>query len=331
MRWFEDKCLLADASAEISYGDEGYTFAITAELDAPKPAKRGVSLARKYKKQLQAFETIPAAKADAGIDANKVFARTERVARSLRRENRFSVTEVEDYGECPRLYELKYVYEIPEAALYDVAPAVVAKRQLSPAERGNVAHKVFELWNGEQDVRELIRHVLDQRRITEAAARTQLEDEIVSMHDRFMSHEAAARMLAATDVRSELKFSLNLDGSVIEGAIDKTFVDAEGARWVLDFKTDNVNGAQTEEHAEKYSFQLGMYALAVSRLTDGSVPCASVFFLTPSVEVALAVDQESLDQVAADAAKRIAGIRADDFHPERDGCEHCKYVRLCDR
>lgn len=333
MKWFEDKYLPADAHEEIPYGHEGYTLAVTAELDAPKPVRAGVSLARKYRKQLRAFEAIPAGKADAGIDAEKVFARTGPVARSLRRKNRFSVTELEDYGACARLYELKYVYEIPEAALYNVTPAVVAKKQLSPAERGNVAHKVFELWggDGEGDVQELIRHVLDQRRITEAAARAQLEDEIVSMHERFMSHDACARILAATDVRSELKFSLNLDGAVIEGAIDKTFVDAEGARWVLDFKTDNVNAGQTQVHAEKYRFQLDMYALAVSRLTDGSIPRASVFFLTPSVEVLLPVDRESLDQVAAEAEKRIAGIRADDFHPERDGCEHCKYIRLCDR
>ena len=332
MRWFEDKYHLTDACAEIPYGNEEYTFAVTTELDAPKPAKAGVSLARKYRKQLQAFEAIPAGKAGAGIDVDKILTRTGPVARSLRRKDRFSVTELEDYGACPRLYELKYVYEIPEAVLYDVEPAVVAKKQLSAAERGSVAHKVFELWggDGEGDVRELIRHVLDQRRITEAAARAQLEDEIVSMHERFMSHDASRRILAATDVRSELKFSLNLDGAVIEGAIDMTFVDAEGARWVLDFKTDNVNAAQTQVHAEKYRFQLGMYALAVSRLTDGSVPRASVFFLTPSVEVVLPVDRESLDQVGADAAKRIAGVRADDFRPEPDGCEHCRYIKLCD-
>jgi len=333
MRWFESKYELTDVREEIPYGDEGYTFAVTTEIGAPKPTKAGVSLARKYRKELEAFETIPAGKASAGIDAPNIFARTAPVARSLRRKNRFSVTELEDYGACPRLYELKYVYEIPEAVLYDVAPAVAAKRQLSPAERGNVAHKVFELWsgNGEQDVRELIRHVLDQRRIVDVALRTPLEDDIVSMYERFTSQDASRRILAATDVRSELPFSLNLDGSVIEGAIDKTFVDVEGARWVLDFKTDKVTAKQAEGHAEKYRFQLGIYALAVSRLTDGSIPRAFLFFLTPSVEVALPVDQESLEQVAAEAEKRIAGIRADDFHPAPDGCEHCKYIRLCDR
>jgi ATP-dependent helicase/nuclease subunit A len=333
MRWFESKYNLADADGEIPYGDEGYTLAVTTELDAPKPAKAGVSLARKYRKQLCAFETIPAGKGSGGIDPPKIFARTEPVKRSLGRKNRFSVTELEDYGECPRLYELKYVYEIPEAALYDVAPAVVAKRELSAAERGSVAHRVFELWagDGEGDVRALTRWVLDQRKITEAAVRAQLADEIVSMHEQFMSHDAAARILAASDVRSELAFSLNLDGSVIEGAIDMTFVDGEGTRWVLDFKTDKVTAAQAKGHAEKYSFQLGVYALAVPRLADGSVPCASVFFLTPSVEVVLPVDRESLERVAAEAEKRIAGIRADDFHPVRDGCEHCKYIQLCDR
>jgi ATP-dependent exoDNAse (exonuclease V) beta subunit len=263
--------------------------------------------------------------------AEKMFARTKEIPRSLQRKDRLSVTELECYRECPRLYELKYVHEIPEEALRGVAPSVIARQVLSPAERGSAAHGVFELWSleAEDDIRQLIRHVLDERRIADARARTELERDIVNMCERFKADDLFARMRASTDMRSEMRFSINVDGAVIEGIIDRTFRLSDGTRCLLDFKTDKVEADQAQERAQKYSFQLGIYSLAVSQLEGGSVPRASVYFLTPSVEVELPIERDSLEQVNREASDHVARIRSSQFPAKRDQCHVCPYERLC--
>ena len=285
---------------------------------------------QQHKEKLRSFVPIPA-KEDQRATAATMFDRTKGVTRSLRRKERFSVTELECYGDCPRLYELKYVHEIPDEALRGIPPSVLAKRELSSAERGTVAHRVFEFWSldREEDVRGLVRRALDERRIADRAVRTELERELVDACEKFAADEVFTRMRASTEMQVELRFSLNIDGAVVEGAIDRTFRSSDGTRWVLDFKTDNVDAGQAQERAEKYKFQLEMYSLAVSQLMDGSVPRALVYFLTPSVEIELPIDRDVLERVKTESAERISLIRANRFLPKRDRCNVCAYQNLC--
>ncbi len=330
MQWFGERYNLGGSESEISYGEGGYSLAVTAELPPAKRVRGRSSLAKEYKVKLCGFAPIPSKKGGHAT-ADKMFERIKPVGRSLRRKERFSVTELECYGDCPKLYELKYMDEIPEEALRGVPPSVIARRELSPAERGNVAHMVFELWSldSDEDVRELIHRALDERGIVDRAVRSELESELVDACERFKADEAYARMRASTGMRSEMRFSLNVDGAVVEGAIDRTFTASDGARWVLDFKTDRVDADQAQERSQKYKFQLEMYSLAVSQLMGGSVPRASVYFLTPSVEVELPVDRDALDRVKADAVERISLIRSNEFPHTRERCELCPYESLC--
>jgi ATP-dependent helicase/nuclease subunit A len=330
MKWFDGRYNLAGSESEISYGEEGYSLAVTTDLPRKKRGERVKGLAEEYRAELCGFSPIPSKEGERAA-ADKMFERIAPVGRSLRRKNRFSVTELECYGDCPKLYELKYVDEIPEEALRGVPPSVIAKRDVSPAERGNIGHRVFELWrlDSDVDVQKLIRRVLDERRIADRAVRSKLESELVDACERFMADEACVRMRASTDMRNELRFSLNIDGAVVEGAIDRTFKSPDGTRWVLDFKTDRLEAGQAQERAQEYKFQLEMYSLAVAQLMAGSLPRASVYFLTPSVEVELPVDREALDRVKALATERISLIRSNEFPLMPERCELCPYQRVC--
>jgi ATP-dependent helicase/nuclease subunit A len=334
MRWLEKNYDMVGGDTEIPYGDEGYTVAVTTKIAEPKPPRGRVSLARKYAKELLAFEPISAGKPSAEFDAAAIFERTRAVPRSLQRKVRFSVTELEDYGKCPGLYELKHVHDIPESGLQEISLSALTKTELSAAERGIVAHEVFERWDGEGevDVRTLVMQVLDERGILDSAVRAHVEHDITMMCDRFVSHELSARIRAATEVRSELQFYLNLDGSVVEGRIDKAFRGGDGTRYLVDFKSDSISAEEASERAESYSFQLDIYALALFQLTGGSIPRASVYFLTPAVEIVRPVDRESLERVKEVAEERIGFIRASDFRAERDDrCDRCPFEPLCHR
>ncbi|HEY5806730.1 MAG TPA: PD-(D/E)XK nuclease family protein, partial [Povalibacter sp.] len=66
------------------------------------------------------------------------------------------------------------------------------------------------------------------------------------------------------DASSELDLSGVIGGRIIEGVIDRTFLDASGIRWVVDFKTSTHEGGGLErfldEEAVRYRDQLNRYA-----------------------------------------------------------------------
>ena len=80
------------------------------------------------------------------------------------------------------------------------------------------------------------------------------------------AHTAAASELALTAWRG---------GAIANARIDRTFVDAAGVRWIIDFKTSLHEGQQLEQfldrEQERYAPQLASYA-ALMRLTEPGRP-----------------------------------------------------------
>lgn len=71
------------------------------------------------------------------------------------------------------------------------------------------------------------------------------------------------------DARSELALSGVMDGVVVNSVIDRTFVDAQGIRWIIDFKTSTHEGGDLDAflHSEeqRYRPQLQRYAALMRR------------------------------------------------------------------
>jgi ATP-dependent exoDNAse (exonuclease V) beta subunit len=74
-------------------------------------------------------------------------------------------------------------------------------------------------------------------------------------------HPAAANELALTG---------RIDGEVVSIVIDRTFIDAEGTRWIVDYKTSSHEGADLggflDSEQARYQPQLERYAALMSRL-----------------------------------------------------------------
>jgi ATP-dependent exoDNAse (exonuclease V) beta subunit len=66
------------------------------------------------------------------------------------------------------------------------------------------------------------------------------------------------------DAHSELELTGVRGGQIVNAIIDRTFVDAHGVRWVVDFKTSPHEGGNLEafldEEARRYEGQLRRYA-----------------------------------------------------------------------
>jgi ATP-dependent exoDNAse (exonuclease V) beta subunit len=78
-------------------------------------------------------------------------------------------------------------------------------------------------------------------------------------------------MAAHREAASELPVNGVIDGQLIHATIDRTFVDADGLRWVVDYKTSApLPGEGTDQfmarEVERYGSQLQLYATLVRQL-----------------------------------------------------------------
>jgi ATP-dependent exoDNAse (exonuclease V) beta subunit len=72
------------------------------------------------------------------------------------------------------------------------------------------------------------------------------------------------------DARSEYAITGVIDGELVRGLVDRTFVDQQGTRWIIDFKTSSHEGggldAFLDEQQRRYRDQLERYARLLAPL-----------------------------------------------------------------
>ncbi len=97
------------------------------------------------------------------------------------------------------------------------------------------------------------------------------------------SSEFAAGLLDPTrqEAASELALTARLDGELVSVKIDRTFVDDEGVRWIVDWKVSAHEGGSVDDflrhELERYEDQLQRYA-RVMRLYDGRPQKVGLYF-----------------------------------------------------
>ncbi len=78
------------------------------------------------------------------------------------------------------------------------------------------------------------------------------------------------------DARSEWRLTGLTDGAPINVALDRTFVDADGVRWIIDFKTGSHEGADVDAFLDneqrRYRAQLETYAALVQAMMMDEKP-----------------------------------------------------------
>jgi ATP-dependent exoDNAse (exonuclease V) beta subunit len=119
---------------------------------------------------------------------------------------------------------------------------------------------------------------VDEAHLPEALARTQ--DAIRGLLDS----ELAGRLLdpGTRSGASELAVTARIAGVVQSLRIDRTFVDAEGVRWIVDWKTSRHEGGDREtfldRELERYRGQLERYAQAMRTLEPDRPLKAGLYF-----------------------------------------------------
>ena len=72
-----------------------------------------------------------------------------------------------------------------------------------------------------------------------------------------------------------------IEGAIVHVAVDRTFVDEQGTRWIVDYKTGTHEGGSTEafldREQERYRAQLERYATLLHNLDGRPVRMALYF------------------------------------------------------
>lgn len=99
------------------------------------------------------------------------------------------------------------------------------------------------------------------------------------------------------EAESELALSGLIDGQLVQGVIDRTFIDEQGVRWIVDFKTSAHEGAGLDlflaQEADRYRPQLMRYAQLMRAFKPAEPIKAALYFplLKQWREVAVGVDE----------------------------------------
>jgi ATP-dependent helicase/nuclease subunit A len=84
------------------------------------------------------------------------------------------------------------------------------------------------------------------------------------------------------EAASELALSGVVEGQILEGVIDRTFLDESGQRWIVDFKTSAHEGggldAFLDEEVVRYRPQLERYARLMRAYRPGEKVRAALYF-----------------------------------------------------
>jgi ATP-dependent exoDNAse (exonuclease V) beta subunit len=100
-------------------------------------------------------------------------------------------------------------------------------------------------------------------------------------------HDPRGRWLLGLDrdietAQSELAVTAVVEGRVVSAVIDRTFIDAEGTRWIIDFKTSTHEGGGLEsflqEEVNRYRAQLAVYVRLMQALQPAQRVRAALYF-----------------------------------------------------
>jgi hypothetical protein len=245
-----------------------------------------------------------------------------------------SYSSLEAHAACGYRFYLKRVLGLPDQDPppedADAAAPDIAAPGLDPRVRGTIAHALLEVADPSttraQDVREA---ALDAGTEVSDADIADLLDLVLA----FGRTDVAAQVAASSGIRREEPFAFALDdrdpsSPLVNGFIDLVAVLPDGTWLIVDYKTNQVAGAELDavvEHA--YATQRRIYALAALRAGAPAVQVAYVFLQRPDEPVLRTHGAADAPTLTAELVAQAAGLLAGRFpvaeRPHRDLCLTC--------
>jgi ATP-dependent exoDNAse (exonuclease V) beta subunit len=154
--------------------------------------------------------------------------------------------------------------------------------------------------------------------------------EALRLAEVFRRSPLGRRAARATRTAREFDFLMAMEDLVIRGQVDLWFEEG-GELVVVDYKTDEVSGAEAHHRARDYALQLRLYARAVERVAGRAPDRAWLHFLRPNTLVEVDLTPTLIDgpeQTVRDFQE--AQSKLDFPLVEGEQCKRCAFFRdLC--
>jgi ATP-dependent exoDNAse (exonuclease V) beta subunit len=146
-----------------------------------------------------------------------------------------------------------------------------------------IADEGVESWDGARAERALpaVTQLLSQAGVREEELELAARDVLQAVQNTLGDPRGRWLLERHAGARSEYALSVLEDGRLETGVIDRSFVDAEGVRWIVDYKTSRHRGTDVEAFLERerlrYAPQLERYAASMRGLGSERVKVALYF------------------------------------------------------
>ena len=107
--------------------------------------------------------------------------------------------------------------------------------------------------------------------------------QVVTAIDRTLDDDKGRWMLSGGHYQASCEYPLTgfLDGQFRSVVLDRTFVDSDGTRWIIDYKTSRHEGrdvdAFLDNEQRRYAQQMAVYARLLQRFQENPVRLALYF------------------------------------------------------
>ncbi|GIM47511.1 ATP-dependent helicase/nuclease subunit A [Collibacillus ludicampi] len=276
-----------------------------------------------------------------------------------------SVSAIMTYSTCPRQYYLAYVLQMPRweyggtdeddrEAMTEWEDAVSANGEdrdvvgplavsLSPALRGMVAHKVIEILRApsehhplaasEKEIETAIHEAVRQLDV-DALYIPYLFPDVKRWINQYVQSDHY-RKAAVAKWLNEVRFTLPLNGYLVEGIIDRLSVHEDGTLTVIDFKTNRLREKRDFFIKVKlYMPQLRIYALAAEVIMGRQPDKVALHFLDWGDQYEKRVDSQWMEEALLETERLLQAMKNSknlQDHPTKPGphCKSCTYRAVC--
>lgn len=238
---------------------------------------------------------------------------------------RLSATAIADYAQCPARYYLRRVLGLPA-----VPPARGGRAAETVA--GNVIGDLVHRYLRDVDMsrqaadENLLGNLVCQESRIPTDRRPEAVARVNGLVNSYYDMALAGELREARQVLRETPFVLDIQGVTITGIIDLLYQDKEGRWSIVDYKTDAIDAADADNHAETYREQLNVYRVATQGFLKETLKDTCIAFLRPGIMWYM--DSGAGREAVTSVCEKI---RLGQFDP-RDNCDDaCVYRQWCER
>ena len=134
----------------------------------------------------------------------------------------------------------------------------------------HISQQGINHWNAESNsnTQAAIEAALISAGLPRSVLQTSTEKVIESLNNVIKSERAQWILSDHEHAQSEYAISGVIDGKLVNRVIDRTFIDKDGALWIVDYKTSVHEGGNLDEEQKRYEAQLNDYAQLMGSLVS---------------------------------------------------------------